>query len=76
MKILKNRLLFYPFTPIMSEHGGSGSSSPVTGKKTLCTSNGWCKYSAWRTNKFCQKGSTTKWWKNIYSKYKHAPSCG
>lgn len=33
MKILKNRLLFYPFTPIMSEHGGGGSSSPVTGKK-------------------------------------------
>lgn len=33
MKILKNRLLFYPFTPNMSEHGGGGSSSPVTGKK-------------------------------------------
>ena len=63
--------------PVYPKHvktrgGGSCSTSAVTDGNT------WQKCSAWQTNSFCQKGSTTISRENItrYSKCRHGPCCG
>ena len=63
----QNRLLFYPFTPNMSEHRVMVALFLSLVKNTMYLKNTWQNCSAWPNNLICQKGSLTTWWQNITS---------